>query len=104
MTIDLTTLEHLADLSALDLDDDESSRLLKELQSILGYVQRVQSVDCSDDRHLVESCYRRTDHVVRTDTEPLFAIAPELNDDLFCTPVVTESLDEANIRDSGESG
>lgn len=44
------TREHilkLAQLSRLELKDDEIEQYLKELQAILGYVERLESVDVS---------------------------------------------------------
>ena len=88
----MTTLEHLADLAALELEEDESKRLLSELETILQYVKRVQTFECPEETVQPKSRFRRPDTIVNTPNSSLFALAPDLKDELFCTPVVAKSL------------
>ena len=45
MIIDKKTLEHLAELSRIELDKKHEEKLLKDLQGILGYFEELKEVD-----------------------------------------------------------
>ena len=45
MPIDAKVVEHVAALSRLELDPAEAPRFVKELQSILAYVEQLQELD-----------------------------------------------------------
>ena len=48
MIIDKSDIEHLCNLSKLDLDDEEQSLFLKQMQSILQMIEELQEVDTGE--------------------------------------------------------
>lgn len=101
MKIDQTALLHLADLSALELDENEQERLVGELNQILVYVERVQNASTTDLAESTLLDFRREDQAHSSETRPLFSLAPELVDQHFCTPLVTDSLEDAKPDGDG---
>jgi aspartyl-tRNA(Asn)/glutamyl-tRNA(Gln) amidotransferase subunit C len=47
--IKIEELEHLANLARIHLDEDDKKSLIKEFDSILGYVDQLKKVDVSLD-------------------------------------------------------
>ena len=47
MTLSRDDVDHVATLARLGLSDEEKSRLLGELEKILGHIARLQQVDTS---------------------------------------------------------
>ena len=48
MSIDKSDIEHLCNLSKLNLDDEEQSVFLSQMQSILDMIEELQEVDTAD--------------------------------------------------------
>ena len=48
MSIDKSDIEHLCNLSKLNLDDEEQSIFLSQMQSILDMIEELQDVDTGD--------------------------------------------------------
>ena len=48
MSIDKSDIEHLCNLSKLNLDDEEQSVFLRQMQSILDMIEELQEVDTGD--------------------------------------------------------
>ena len=48
MSIDKSDIKHLCNLSKLNLDEDEQSLFLSQMQSILGMIEELQEVDTGD--------------------------------------------------------
>ncbi len=48
MSIDKSDIKHLCNLSKLNLDEDEQSVFLSQMQSILGMIEELQEVDTGD--------------------------------------------------------
>tara|TARA_B100000965_G_scaffold221590_1_gene185387 strand:+ start:216 stop:503 length:288 start_codon:yes stop_codon:yes gene_type:complete len=48
MSIDKSDIEHLCNLSKLNLDEEEQSIFLSQMQSILGMIEELQEVETSD--------------------------------------------------------
>ena len=48
MSIDKSDIKHLCNLSKLNLDEDEQSVFLNQMQSILGMIEELQEVDTGD--------------------------------------------------------
>ena len=46
--MEIKDIEKLAELAKIELNDTEKQGLLKDLDSILGYVKQIQEVDVSD--------------------------------------------------------
>lgn len=87
-------VQHLAQLSSLQLADDELDGLAADIENILGYVQQLAELDTSG----VEPTYQVTDleNVWRDDTviddiasrEQLLALSPESYDNQVKVPKV----------------
>lgn len=85
---------HLAQLSSLQLSDDEIAALQVDLGNILGYINKLSELDTSG----VEPTYQvidlenvgRDDVVVHTpvDRDALLALAPEQKDNQIKVPKV----------------
>lgn len=85
---------HLAQLSNLQLDDDEVQSLQADLANILGYVDQLSELDTTG----VEPTYQVTDreNVFREDVVPqqkvsrdeLLALAPDQKDNQIKVPKV----------------
>lgn len=87
-------VRHLAQLSSLQLSDDEAANLQVDIQNILKYVEQLSSLDTSG----VEPTYQVTGltNVWRDDTvidygvsrEQLLALAPEQSNNQVKVPKV----------------
>jgi aspartyl-tRNA(Asn)/glutamyl-tRNA(Gln) amidotransferase subunit C len=75
-------VQHLAQLSSLQLDDDESENLRADLDNILGYIEQLSELDTTG----VQPTYQVTDlqNVWREDTVNNYGI--ESNDLLALSP------------------
>ncbi len=92
--ISLATVQHLAQLSRLQLDDDEASLLATDITNILGYVEQLDELDTEG----VEPTYQVTglksvwrDDVVQmgeVSREQLLALAPDVADNQVKVPKV----------------
>ncbi|OQA33703.1 MAG: Glutamyl-tRNA(Gln) amidotransferase subunit C [Candidatus Dependentiae bacterium ADurb.Bin331] len=82
----------LARISQLQLREDEIAPLLKHIESILHYAQCVKDVaaDGVFDEHQQVNVMRE-DVVIKTDPEPLLALAPEREANFFVVPKIIES-------------
>lgn len=82
----------LARISQLKLEESEIAPLLKHVESILQYAQCVQEVAASGvfDEHQQINVLRE-DVVIKTDPEPLLALAPEREAHFFVVPKIIES-------------
>lgn len=70
--ITVKDLEHLAKLARIDLDEADKSSLVKEFDSILGYIDQLKKVDVSMDAAGRVGAVRnimRSDTVANTSTE-----------------------------------
>ena len=85
---------HLAQLSNLQLSDDEITALQSDLSNILGYITQLSELDTSG----VEPTYQvtdlenvmRSDHVAthKANREALLALAPDQKDNQIKVPKV----------------
>lgn len=82
----------LAKISQLSIHEDEIEPTRKQLQDLLSYAARVEEIawECaasiSKNANVV-----RADVVIRTDSEPLLALAPETEEHYFVVPKIIES-------------
>ena len=93
-TITTDDVRHLAQLSNLQLADDEVENLRGDLENILGYIEQLSELDTSG----VEPTYQvtglenvwRDDEVQESDVtrEQLLALAPEQTDSSVKVPKV----------------
>lgn len=82
----------IAQISQLRLDKDEIAPLIKQVQDVLTYAERVQEV--AGDAQIPSNKnvnVLRQDVVVRTDSEPILALAPEREQDYFVVPQIIEN-------------
>jgi aspartyl-tRNA(Asn)/glutamyl-tRNA(Gln) amidotransferase subunit C len=48
--MEIKDIENLAELAKIELSDEEKAKLLKDLDSILGYVKQIEVVDAPEAR------------------------------------------------------
>lgn len=92
--ISTNDVHHLAQLSSLQLDDNEAEALRVDLENILGYIEQLSELDTSG----VEPTYQVTDltNVWRDDIvddygvsrESLLALAPDADQNQIKVPKV----------------
>ncbi len=92
--ITISDVHHLAQLSSLQLGDDEAEALRVDLQNILGYIEQLSELDTTG----VEPTYQVTDlqNVWRDDVvddygisrDELIALAPDAHDNQIKVPKV----------------
>lgn len=94
MSIEKQTIENLANLARIAIDDDQINKVSDRLQSVLELVDQLQAADTSDltDIELApQSQPLREDTVSETNQrQALQAIAPETEDGLFLVPKVID--------------
>lgn len=96
MTIDNTTIDKLAKLSSLTIDDDKKEALAKELEEIVGFVENLNEIDVSH----VEATFTtvqggqpfREDISFKEDglNERIMSNAPKSEDNYFVVPAIIE--------------
>lgn len=92
-TISREELLKLAHLSRLALDEHEISSLMKQIEAVLHYAQRVQEI-AQAGVVAVESKnvnVMREDIVITTDSAPILEQAPESEQNYFVVPVILEN-------------
>jgi aspartyl-tRNA(Asn)/glutamyl-tRNA(Gln) amidotransferase subunit C len=87
-------VQHLAQLSSLQLDDEESENLRTDLENIVGYIEQLSELDTTG----VQPTYQVTDlqNVWREDTvdnydiasNDLLALAPDMEANQIKVPKV----------------
>lgn len=82
----------IAQISQLRLDEDEIMPLIKQIDDLLTYAQRVQEVvgeaEIPSNKNLN---VLRQDLVVRTDSQQILQQAPEQEQDYFVVPKIIEN-------------
>ena len=87
--ITVKELEHLATLARIELSEDDKKSLVKEFDSILGYVDQLKKVDVSMDASgrvgAVKNAMRPdvAESVSNADREALLAEAPQREGDFI---------------------
>lgn len=102
---------YVAELANLDLTEDERAGMLRDLNSILEYVDRLNELDTSDvppmaqvsDRHGVDEAKQGSERFAYANREDILeglrkslphaealANAPDVDDDFFRVPKVIE--------------
>ena len=93
--LDAATVQHIAKLARIELDETHTPTIQKELSSILDMVEQMQAVDTDGIQpmsHPMDATQRlRPDNVTETDQrDALMANAPEQQSGLFIVPKVVE--------------
>ena len=95
MSIEKQTIENLATLARLEIDDQRVEEISQRLGSVLELVDQLQAADTNnlmDNSHTPESTQRlREDKVTESDQRDAFqAIAPDTEDGLYLVPKVID--------------
>ena len=91
MRIDGALISYLEDLSCLTLSEDEKKRLTADLESILGYMARLDGLDTGnveERSHPFDNVNAFRDDAVRTsfDRELILHNAPARTGEMFVAP------------------
>ena len=103
MSFDREKLLYIAKLAALDIEEKEIEPLLVDLAGILDYVAKVSEEELPKLEPAPEVSALREDIPRQTDRAPLFAAAPDIREDHFVTPIVTDNLAAAPNTTDNES-
>jgi len=81
----------IANMSNLDLHDDEIPSLIKEIDDVLTYAVRVKEVAADVEEPLTKNVNMfREDVVVKTNPELVLSRAPEREENFFVVPAVLQ--------------
>lgn len=92
--IDLNEVDHLLELSRLEISNDEKLNLQKDLENILKYVEQLSEVNTDNVEPMTGGTfnvneYRKEDFENRSfDREKVLESAPMKDNDLFEVPKV----------------
>ena len=96
MTIDNSTIDKLAKLSSLAIEEDKKEALSKELADIVGFVENLNEIDVSG----VDATFTtisggqplREDNSFKEDglSEAIMANAPKIEENSFIVPTIIE--------------
>jgi aspartyl-tRNA(Asn)/glutamyl-tRNA(Gln) amidotransferase subunit C len=95
MSIEKQTIENLATLARLEIDDQRVEEISQRLGSVLELVDQLQAADTNnlmDNSQAPEATQRlREDKVTESDQRDAFqAIAPDTEDGLYLVPKVID--------------
>ena len=95
MSIEKQTIENLAILARLEIDDQRVEEISQRLGSVLELVDQLQAADTNnltDNSHAPQATQRlREDMVAESDQRDAFqAIAPDTEDGLYLVPKVID--------------
>lgn len=94
MSIEKQTIENLASLARIAIDDKQIDEVSQRLQSVLKLVDQLQAADTSSlagNEQSQQTQRLRDDEVTETDQRnELQAIAPETEEGLFLVPKVID--------------
>lgn len=94
MSIEKQTIENLASLARIAIDDKQIDEVSQRLQSVLKLVDQLQAADTSSlagNEQSQQTQRLRDDEVTETDQRnELQAIAPEAEEGLFLVPKVID--------------
>lgn len=95
MKITKETIEHVANLARLNLNDEEKKKLTAEMAGIISYVDKLNELDTSDISPTAYANQKRNvfrdDDVEKSyDREKILANAPSTENGCFKVPKVVE--------------
>lgn len=93
MSVTKDTLNYLAKLAKLELEEGEKDQLLNDLNNILAFIEQLKTVDTSNVKPLIflneETNIMREDLVIQElSSAEALSNAPQKNDDYFLVPKV----------------
>ena len=91
MKVDRDTLEKMAHLARLHVEEKEAEKMMKDMSAILNWVGKLNEVDTEGVEPLTSmshECNVMREDVVKTDITKQAALqqAPAKNEDFFCVP------------------
>jgi aspartyl-tRNA(Asn)/glutamyl-tRNA(Gln) amidotransferase subunit C len=78
-------VSHVADLAHLELTSEERARMLKDLNSILGYIDRLNELDTSDVEPMAQVASRYGERKYKDEAGP-FASVMRADEPRPCLP------------------
>jgi len=96
MTIDNTTIDKLAKLSSLTIDEDKKEKIAKELGDIVAFVENLNEIDVSHvDATFTTVCGGqplREDIAIKVESEAeaIMKNAPKSENNYFVVPAIIE--------------
>lgn len=95
MPVSLKDVDHIALLARLGLSDDERTSLRDDLESILGYIGKLETLDTSGveaTAHVIDLAAPLRDDVVRNpeDAEAMVGNAPDRDRNYLRVPKIIE--------------
>jgi len=84
-------IRRIARMSYLDIHDDEIEPMIKQLEAVLSYAERVQEVaeDVQEPSNKMINVFRE-DVFVRTHVESILDQAPEREGNFFVVPAIID--------------
>lgn len=84
-------IKKIAQISNLEIHDQEMDGIIKQIESVLSYAARVQEVASSVSAQAVRNInVMREDVVVKSQAEAILSQAPERQDRFFVVPAILE--------------
>jgi aspartyl/glutamyl-tRNA(Asn/Gln) amidotransferase, C subunit len=82
----------IAQISCVELHEDEINPTLQQLENVLNYIQRMQKivVDAEEPSTKAVNVFRE-DVAIKTDPEPLLQLAPDREEDFFVVPKILDN-------------
>ena len=79
----------IAEISKLKIWEEEVDQIIKHLESVLSYAERVQEIVADQDEPSNKNInVMREDVIINTDNEPILKQAPESDDSYFVVPKI----------------
>ena len=84
-------VKKIAQMSALEIRDDEIEPMIKQLEEVLSYAECVQEIAAEIEEPSDKNInIFREDVVIKTDSEAILERAPEREDNFFVVPSILE--------------
>ena len=83
----------IAEISHISIREDEIESMIKHLEGVLSYAERVQEVAADIEKEPSNKNVNvfREDVVIKTDPETILCQAPERDQNYFVVPVIIEN-------------
>ncbi len=97
MSVDKKDLQYVASLARLELDDSEIDSLTGQMNEIISFVEKINSLDtssCSPSAHVLDISNQMRDDVVKQSSietiEKILENAPHRQDTFIAVPRILE--------------
>ena len=95
MTIDLKTVKHISKLSRISIDDNKAKKLVKDLNSIFSFIEKLNELDTKNNEPLTsiaETTLKLRKDEIKSENirEDILKNSPDKNKDFFVVPKVVE--------------